>query len=313
MPPVRSAPSPPPPSGEQFQIAHGGQRATIVEVGGGLREYVHDGRDVLQPYPLEAMCDAAHGAPLIPWPNRLADGRYSFDGEEHQLALTEPEKHNAIHGLVRWRNWGVLEQAEERVVVGTRLHPLTGWPFPLDISIAYGLDEGGLTVETRAVNLGERDCPFACGQHPYLSPGPEQTIDGCTLELQVQSRIVTDEQRQLPTGLEPVAGTPYDFRSPREIGSLEIDYAFTDLERDENGLAWMRLGCPDGRTVELWADRSYPVMEVFTADTLSPQRRRRGLGAEPMTAPPNALQTGEQVVRLAPGQEHVSRWGVRLR
>ena len=51
------------------------------------------------------LCDGAHGAPLIPWPNRLADGRYSFDGADHQLALTEPERHNAIHGLMRWRPW----------------------------------------------------------------------------------------------------------------------------------------------------------------------------------------------------------------
>ena len=55
------------------------------------------------------MCDGAHGAPLIPWPNRLADGRYSFGGTEYQLALTEPENRNAIHGLLRWRNWRARE------------------------------------------------------------------------------------------------------------------------------------------------------------------------------------------------------------
>ena len=69
---------PPPPSGQQFQIVHGDQRVTIVEVGGGIREYVAAERPVLDPYPLAEMCDGAHGAPLIPWPNRLADGRYSF-------------------------------------------------------------------------------------------------------------------------------------------------------------------------------------------------------------------------------------------
>src|SRR6201995_3123546 len=91
------------PSGEQFEISHRGQRATIVEVGGGVREYAVDGRAVLDPYPLGAVCDGAHGAPLIPWPNRLADGRYSFDGSHYQLPLTEPGKRNAIHGLLRWR------------------------------------------------------------------------------------------------------------------------------------------------------------------------------------------------------------------
>jgi aldose 1-epimerase len=301
------------PSGEQFELTYGEQRATIVEVGAGIREYLDGDRDVLQPYAVDAICDAAHGAPLIPWPNRLADGRYSFDGSDYQLPLTEPEKHNAIHGLLRWRNWSPLDRAAERVVLGTRLHPLAGWPFPLDIALTYSLGEDGLCVETRATNLGEETCPFACGQHPYLSPGEGITIDRCTLELRAETRILTDEARQLPTGVEPVEGTEYDFRSPREIGALEIDHAFTDLGRDQDGRGWMRMTCPDGRTVELWVDDTYPVIEVFTADALAGDRRRRGLGAEPMSAPPNALQTGEMVVRLEPGQEHVGRWGVRLR
>lgn len=299
-------------SGQQFEITYGDQRATIVEVGGGIREYRDGDRDVLQPYAIDAACDAAHGTPLIPWPNRLGDGRYSFGGGDFQLALTEPEKHNAIHGLLRWRNWSLLDRAADRVVVGTRLHPMGGWPFPLDVSLTYTLDEDGLCVETRASNIGEEVCPFACGQHPYLSPGEGTMIDMCTLELRAETRILTDQERQLPTGLEPVDGTEYDFRSPRQIGSLEIDDAFTGLARDRDGRAWMRMTCPDRRTVELWVDETYPVMEVFTADALSPDRRRRGLGAEPMSAPPNALQTGELLVRLEPGEEHLGRWGVRL-
>jgi aldose 1-epimerase len=301
------------PSGEQYEIAHGDQRATIVEVGGGVREYVHDQRDVLQPYPVDAVCDGAHGAPLIPWPNRLADGRYSFDGEERQVALTEPEKQNAIHGLLRWRNWAVLDRSEDRVVVGTRLHPTDRWPFPLDVSVSYRLSGDGLTVETRARNIGNGPCPYACGQHPYLSPGDGAKVDDCTLELRAATRIDTDSERQLPTGTEPVEGTDYDFRTLREIGSLEIDYAFTDLSRDADGLAWVKLGCPDGRTVELWTDEAYPVTEIFTADQLAGERARAGLGTEPMTAPPNALATGELIVRLEPGEEHLARWGVRLR
>jgi aldose 1-epimerase len=300
------------PSGQQFEISYGQQRATIVEVGGGVREYIDSDRDVLQPYAVDAICDAAHGAPLIPWPNRLADGRYGFEGTDYQLALTEPEKHNAIHGLLRWRNWSLIDRSADRVVVGTRLHPLAGWPFSLDVSLTYSLGEDGLCVETRATNIGDVACPFACGQHPYLSPGEGAPIDLCTLQLRAETRILTDEERQLPVGLEPVDGSEYDFRSPRQIGSLEIDHAFTDLGRDQDGRAWIRMACPDGRTVELWADETYPVMEVFTADALAQDRRRRGLGAEPMSAPPNALQTGEMLVRLGPGDEHVGRWGARL-
>jgi len=303
----------PPPSGEQFEIRHGEQVATVVEVGGGVREYVDKERDVLHPYDLDALCDGAHGMPLIPWPNRLGDGRYTWDGRERQLELSEPEKQNAIHGLLRWRNWAPLERTSNRVRVGTRLHATDRWPFPLDISVEYELSDDGLTVETRARNIGEAACPYACGQHPYLSPGPDTTLNDCTLEFKAATRVETDPERQLPTGTAPVEGSDYDFRSARPIGALEMDYAFTHLERDGDGRAWVKLGCPDGHSVELWSDESYPVMEVYTADTLAPERQRRGLAAEPMTAPPNALATGELIVRLEPGEEHVARWGVRLR
>jgi aldose 1-epimerase len=301
-----------PPSGQQFEIRLGEQRATIVEVGGGIREYSVGERAVLEPYPLEQMCDGAHGMPLIPWPNRLRDGRYSFDGQDYQLALTEPEAGNAIHGLLRWRNWAALERSEERVVVGTRLHPLQGWPFPLDVSIAYTLTDRGLTVETSVANIGPRPCPVGCGQHPYLSAGPGWKVDECRLHLAAATRILSDPTRQLPTGREAIRGTDRDFRFPRMLETVRLDDAFTDLERDPDGLAWVTLGCPDGHTAELWCDRTYGVIQVYTGDTLSPPRRRQALAVEPMTCPPNALQTGEGVIRLAPGETHLGRWGVRL-
>jgi aldose 1-epimerase len=299
------------PSGEQLAIAHGEQRATIVEVGGGVREYFAGERAVLDPYPRDAVCDGAHGAPLIPWPNRLADGRYSFDGVDHQLALTEPERRNAIHGLLRWRNWQAIERSADWVTVATRLHPLQGWPFALDAQITYSLSEAGLTVATRATNVGDRPCPFGSGQHPYLSAG-DALVDECTLQLDAATRIRTDTERQVPVGTEPVAGSALDFRVERAIGELRIDDAFTDVTRDSAGLAWVRLGRPDGATIELWADETYPLAQLYTGDTLAPGRRRRAVAAEPMTCPANALQTGDRLIRLAPGESHLSRWGVRI-
>jgi aldose 1-epimerase len=300
-----------PPSGEQFEISHGEQRATVVEVGGGIREYAVGGRAVLDPYPIEAICDGAHGAPLIPWPNRLADGRYSFDGVDHQVAQTEPTKRNAIHGFLRWRSWQANEKASERVVMGTTIHPLEGYPFALEVSVAYELDEAGLTVTTTATNVGEQACPFASGQHPYLSPGTG-LIDDCSLELDAQTRILTDAERQLPTGTEAVAGTAFDFRAARRLGDQRLDFAFTDLARDQAGRAWVRLQAQDSTRAELWVDERYPIVELYTGDTLGEARRRRGIGAEPMTAPPNAFQTGEGVLRLEPGQTTRSQWGARL-
>jgi aldose 1-epimerase len=300
------------PSGEQFEIASGEQRAVVVEVGAGVREYAVDSRPVLESYGPEEMCDGAHGASLIPWPNRLADGRYRFDGVEHQLPLSEPPTHNAIHGLLRWRPWRASERESSRVVMSTRLYPQPGYPFTLDVSIAYELSGDGLVVTTTAANVGERACPYGAGQHPYISPG-DGLIDDCVLELPALTRVLTDDERQLPSGREPVQGGAFDFSSPRRLGDMRIDSAFTDLVRDAAGRAVTRLARQDGSCVELWADEHYQFLELYTGDTLAPPRRRRGLAVEPMTCAPNAFQSGEGLMRLEPGQSHSARWGVKLR
>ncbi len=298
-------------SGAQFHISAGSQRATIVEVGGGIREYAVGTRDVVEPYPLEAMCDGAHGAPLIPWPNRLAEGAYSFDGDRYQVAVTEPDKHNAIHGLLRWRNWQAIEHDPDRVLMATRLHPMPGYPFLLDVQIEYTLSSTGLTVTTTATNRGETTCPYGSGQHPYLSPGTG-LINQCTLQLEAAKWVDTANDRQLPTGTRTTVGTPMDFTAAKEIGEQRLDTPFFDLARDSDGRAWVILTGPDGTRAELWVDRTYEFIELYSGDTLAEDRRRRGLGAEPMTCPPNAFQTGIGLQRLDPGASCTSSWGARL-
>lgn len=256
------------------------------------------------------MCDGAHGAPLVPWPNRLADGRYSFDGADHQVALSEPSTRTAIHGLLRWRNWELIERSASSVIMGSVLRPMAGFPFCLDVWVSYELGGDGLRVTTTATNIGPTAAPWACGAHPYLSPG-EGLIDACLLEFAADLRVETDA-RQLPVADVAVARTVYDFGVARPIGALEIDFAFKGVARDEHGLAWVRLTGADGRCAELWCDSSYPVVEIYTGDTLAPSRRRRGLGVEPMSAPPNAFATGELLRRLEPGESTAHVWGVRL-
>ena len=300
------------PSGRQFEITNGAQRATVVEVGGGVREYDVDGRPVLDPYPRDAMVDGAHGAPLVPWPNRLDGGRYRFDGVEHQVPINEPPTNTAIHGLLRWRAWQPLEHAADRVVMGVRLHPMSGYPFTLDVRVEYRLGDTGLVVTTTATNAGRDACPYGHGQHPYLSPG-SGLVDACVLELDAATRVVVDAERMLPVGREAVAGTRYDFCGGARIDDAVIDAAYTDLARDADGRTWALLTGPDGATVAFWVDSNYPFVQLFTGDTLAPGRQRRGLACEPTTCPPNAFATGEHLIRLPPGGSHAASWGVGLR
>jgi aldose 1-epimerase len=299
-----------PPSGRQYTIVHGGDRATVVEVGGGLRSYVAGGRELLDGYAEDQMATSARGQPLIPWPNRLRDGRYTWDGLTHQAPLSEPEKGNAIHGFLRFANWTCLGQTTSRVDLGHVLHPRPGYPFTLAVRLSYVLSFDGLTVTTTARNVGTQALPYAAGQHPYLAVSAG-LVDGCTLQAPGATYLPTDD-RGIPSGREPVQGSQYDFRAGREIGPVELDLAFTDLDRDEDGRAWVRLRAPDGRGAGIWLDESYPYVELFTGDSLpDPQRRRRGLGVEPMTAPPDAFRSGTDVQRLEPGTSASASWGIR--
>lgn len=303
-------PEPLAPSGEQIEIVHGTQRAIVVEVGGALRAYEVGSWEVLDGYGRGERCTAARGQSLIPWPNRLKDGAYHFDESDYQLALSEPAKANAIHGLVRFANWTVAQRERECVTMAHVLHPQPGYPFALRLTIQYALADLGLTVTTTATNVGTSSCPYGAGAHPYLSIGTE-VIDAAVLRIPANRWLPSDE-RGIPTSVEPVAGTPYDFREPRPIGDAQLDTGYTDLTRDSDGRARVTLRGPTGQPgVVLWLDEHYGYVMAFTGDSLpQPERRRRGLGVEPMTCAPNAFQTGDGLRSLAPGESCVSRWGL---
>lgn len=296
------------PSGRQFVLTAADAQAVITEVGGGIRQLSIAGRDVLDGYGIDDVCDGARGQTLIPWPNRVAGGRYKWDGVEHQLALTEPTAGNAIHGLTRWSNWDLVEITSRIVHLQHRLYPQPGWPFTLRCELRYVLRADRLEVLTRLTNLGPRPCPAAAGAHPYLSAGPA-TIDGCQLHMRADT-ILPGDPRGIPTRRKSVDGTQLDFRTPREIGAQKIDLTFTDLHRDADGVAHIELARPDGTTLRLSAGAGYDYLEVFTGDTLAPGRRRRGIAVEPMTSPPNALQSGEALAHLLPNQALELSWSV---
>jgi aldose 1-epimerase len=297
------------PSGVQYVIRHGEQQAVVVEVGGGVRSYAVAGRDVLDGYAEDAICDGARGQTLIPWPNRVRDGKWQWDGEEQQLPLTEPSQHNAIHGLVRWLSWDLVERADARVVLTCTCAPQPGYPWRLQITNDWSLDDRGLSVTTTVRNDSDATAPVAAGFHPYVTAGTTR-IDDAVLTIPAGARLLTDDQ-QIPVATEDVTGTPYDFRAPRRLADLQIDHAYTDVTRDPDGMARLRLEAPDGTGVAVWVDAAYPYLEIFTGDALpDAERRRRGLGVEPMSAPPNALATGTDLARVAPGEQWRGRWGI---
>jgi aldose 1-epimerase len=294
------------PSGEQIEITSGSQTAVVVEAGGGLRSYRAGGRELLDGFGPGELPGGSRGKVLVPWPNRIRDGRYEFDGEEQQLPIDEVAKGNAIHGLARWAAWSVAEREPDRTLMGLTLHPRPGYPFSLAVEVEYLLSADGLRVTTTATNIGARACPFGCGAHPYLTLGTE-SIDRLTLQAPAATVLIPDE-RGIPVRAEPVEGTQFDFRRPRPIGATVLDHAFTDLERGADGPASVVLAANE-HALELWLDAAYGYLMLFTGDV--PSVRRRSLAVEPMTCPPNAFQTGEALVRLEPGATVSASWGLR--
>ena len=300
--------SAPRPSGEQVELTFEDQRAVVVEVGGGLREYEVAGRPVLDGYGAEEMCSVGRGQVLVPWPNRLRDGTYTHSGEEHQLPLSEPARGNAIHGLVRWLPFEVVVRAPEHVTMGTRLRPQPGYPFTLELRIDYRLGPGGLEVHLAAVNAGDRSAPFGAGFHPYVTAGTPR-VDSARLQAPGTTLLVTDD-RAIPVDRRRVDGE-YDFLQPRPIGPVQLDTAYTDLRRDADGLARVVLA-GEQRTVTLWMDAACTHLMLFTGDTLPEERRRRSLGVEPMTCAPNAFQSGDGLRILEPQESAEMSWGISV-
>lgn len=296
-------------SGEQFVLTAGPYEAVVTELGAGLRTLTWQDEPLVLAYDADEPAPAAFGQLLIPWPNRIDHGRYPWDGQELQLDISEPQYDCAIHGLVRWLTWHPVEHQADRVRMICRLLGSPGYPFRLALEADYTLSaDEGLTIRLTAVNEGAHLAPYAHGAHPYLCVG--QPIDQCRVQLPAARHLPVDE-RMIPRGpAEPVDGTDFDFRKERLLGDLQIDRAFTELERDADGRAWTHL-FGDDRTASLWIDDAHPWLEIYTADGVPPEQLRHGLGVEPMTTPPNGFASSTDVVTLAPGATFTGSWGIQ--
>lgn len=299
-------------SGDQFAIEGAGYRAVVTESGAALRLLEHAGRPLVDGFGEDAMASGGRGQLLMPWPNRIRDGEYSFGGAEHRLALTEPSRHNASHGLARWAAWTVEEHTANSVSLGYRLMAQSGYPWTLDLHVLYDLSAEGLTVTQTATNMSGSAAPYAQGAHPYLVAG-STPMDAWELTLPAATRLLVDE-RLLPVSREGVDGTAYDFRVARPIADTLFDDAFTDLTRDADGVVTVTVRDPaTGRGTQLWADGRYGWLQIYTGDD-SPTPRR-SVAVEPMTAPADAFRSGDDLTMLAPqgapGHELSASWGIR--
>ncbi|PJJ73082.1 aldose 1-epimerase [Diaminobutyricimonas aerilata] len=296
-------------TGEQYTLERGGVRATIAGVGATLRELSIDGTDLTEPFGPDVRPPFSNGAVLVPWPNRVKDGIWVHDGEELQLDLTEPHRHNALHGLLRDRPYEVVDRSAEAITLAATVFPTRGWPFLLDTTVRYELVDDGLRVTHGVTNASEARAPYAVGTHPFFTIGGVPTED-LVLTVHASTRFETDD-RLNPTGEVPVEGTDYDFRSGRLLGGTFLDDAFGGVSSVDGASA--SLQAADGRRVSLLQDDTvWPYVQVFTTP-IFPKGGGKGtaIAIEPMTAPPNALNSGQSLIWLDAGESWHGSWGVR--
>ncbi|MBB3326542.1 aldose 1-epimerase family protein [Microlunatus antarcticus] len=297
------------PTGKQLDLVLGDQEATVTELGAGLRRYTVGGLDVVKGYAADEPVSGGRGQQLVPWPNRIRDGRYPWAGKTQQLVLSEPPRHNASHGLARYVPWTVVEHGESHVVAGLTIYSQPGWPGVLHAELTYRLTEDGLHVTLEATNVGEADVPFGYGAHPYLTVG-ENSVDQVRVTLPAASRLEVDD-RLLPVAVSPVDGTGLDLRDGSPVGDRVLDTAYTDLVRDDTG-GWTATLEREDRYAALWADASFGWAQVFTGE----KRRDVGIAVEPMTCGPDAFNEGPTHAGMrvvAPGETLSFRWGIRGR
>lgn len=295
-----------PPTGEQYEIISGPHRAVVTEVGATLRSFSVESQDVVRGFGVDDMSRAGRGQHLIPWPNRIRDGRYVFNGVTQQLGLTEPARNNASHGLVRYVPWVLVDKKVDSVTSRVRIHPQPGWPGTLEAMITHQVSADGLTVTVEATNIGADELPFGYGAHPYLTVG-ESTVDDVSITVPAGSYLEVDD-RLLPTKISPVDGTIYDLRPGPVLGSTSLDTAMTDLVRDPDG-RWRVKVVLGERYAELWGDEAMKWTQIFTGGP----NRDWSIAVEPMTCGPDAFNAGPthgDLKVLAPGETFVGQWGI---
>ena len=290
--------------------------AIVTELAAGLRSYSVNGIDLIETFRAESTPPMGAGIVLVPWPNRIRDGVWSHHGTKLQLALTEPARQNAIHGLLRFAPYREVAHADDSITLGATVFPQSGYPFHLDTEVTYALAADGLEVTHVMQNVGSTDAPVALGAHPYLKIGDVPTGE-LVLRLAADTHIDVDE-RMNPIGETPVDGTRFDLRAGVRVADLDLDDGFGGVTvRDCRGEH--SLTAPDGSSVTLWGDESMRYVQVYTprafptrsGDSADVAIRGQAVAIEPMTAPADAFNSGAGLRWLKPGEAWTVRWGIR--
>lgn len=298
------------------------QRAVVSPWGASLRRYFfidgHGGEtDILWGYSGGAQKKGGQGDVLIPFPGRVAGGRYSFDGQALQLERNDKEGPNAIHGFVRSLPWMTQQVGSHAVTFEVNLdaaqYGSRGYPFSVAVRVTYSLDVQGLSCAFAVRNVGGTAAPVGVGFHPYFTVGTDR-VDEAEAKIPATGYLEFNEQLA-PTGKVMAAqGTEWDYRGFRAVGPRRFNHCYVGLERDASGMATASLRHQvSGRTIDVVMDRTFSAIVVYTGDAIA-EAPRRALAIEPMTCATDAFNHPDWgLKRLLPGETFSGAYTVRAR
>lgn len=319
-----AAPAPVPPAVAEgsfeglnsIELSAGGYAATFVpELGLLGTSLLADGREVLS---LHGGVDAYRqghttGLPILhPWANRLARPRYEIDGTWVDFPLTPPvhtAKDLPIHGtMTAARGWQVEAQFADstRAMLQARYtfdrpEQLVSFPFPHDLVVFFEVSDLGLRVTTTVHATGSVNVPVSFGWHPYfVVPGaPRRELAVILPEL---DHLEVDGFA-VPTGV-----SRREDPATTVLGDGSLEKIFDDGYRlVEGGGRVLAIEGPDEqrevRRVSIELDDFYPYAQVYAPSD------ERFVALEPMTAPTNALLTGDHPT-VPPGESFTASFRV---
>ncbi len=295
-------------SGNQYTINYGDYSATISQQGATLRRLDWQGEELIVPWDENKPVPTCHGQLLVPFPNRVEDGEYDFEGTHYVLPIDEHERRNAIHGYGYRYLWNLVSLSATSVTLDWRTPNLAGYPFDLTITAIYELSASGLSVTVCAENFDSVDAPWAFAIHPWLANGKHNVGDAidadnalCHITLPGNSHVTVND-RLLPTGVEPVDGTKFDLHENPSFENRPFDDAWTDLQHEADGTVTALFTRPDGVRVALSGDETITSFQVCTGTGFPEQKKPAGIAVEPQTAYANAFNTGNDLIVIKPGE-----------
>jgi aldose 1-epimerase len=249
--------------------------------------------------------EKSRGIFLIPFPNRIKDGKYSFDGTAYQLSINKPKEQNAIHGFIWNRKFELTETVLNEHDATTKFHnqysgDYTGYPFPFDTELNFRLTENELKISVAIVNTGNKNMPFGMGWHPYFTF--QKNVNNLYLQIPY-SEILEADERMIPTGKRKRCN---QFNELKKIDDTLFDTCFQFSENNKTYETKL-VNSENETSVILWQDTKFQYVQIY----IPPERN--SIALEPMTCPANAFNSKENLLVLKPNEKFEGSFGVRIK